>query len=148
MGMRVAFGMGRRRGLAGLAGSAALIAAVVVFGPGAAAQQLSPVTFTTAQANAGRSAFGDNCAGCHGATLAGAGGPALTGAGFQAEWFAKPVGALYEFVSTNMPYDNPGGLTAVQYVGIVAFLAQSNGLAAGSTALPGDIEALNAMGFR
>ncbi|MGV8839681.1 MAG: c-type cytochrome [Bauldia sp.] len=137
-----------RRRAAGLAGAAVLIGSAVAFGPGASAQQLAPITFTTAQANAGRSAFGDNCAGCHGAQLQGAGGPALTGAGFQSDWFGKPVGALYEFVSTNMPYDNPGGLTGAQYVSLVAFLAQSNGLMAGSTALPGDLEALNAMGFR
>lgn len=147
MGERKAFGMGRHRVVAGLAGAAALVGSVIALAP-ASAQQLAPITFTTAQANAGRSAFGDNCAGCHGPQLQGAGGPALTGAGFQADWFGRPVGALYEFVSTNMPYDNPGGLAGAQYVALVAFLAQSNGLMAGSTALPGDLEALNTMGFR
>lgn len=144
---RNAFGMGRRS-LAAAAAATALIASAVLFGPGAAAQQLAPITFTAAQASAGRSAFGDNCQGCHGARLQGAGGPALTGAGFQGDWFARPVGALYEFISSNMPYDNPGGLTPPQYVNLVAFLAQSNGLVAGSTALPADVEAMNALGFR
>ncbi len=60
----------------------------------------------------------------------------------------QPVAALLEYISGNMPYDNPGGLTAEMYLTLVAFLARSNGFTAGATPLPADAAILGQMGFR
>jgi mono/diheme cytochrome c family protein len=114
---------------------------------GPAATELKPLTFTAAQVTAGRRTYGSGCSGCHGEELQGLdGGPPLTGATFE-RWFEGPVSALYEFVSTNMPADNPGALTEMQYISLIAFMAAENGLMPGDVPLPAEPEALAEMGF-
>lgn len=132
----------RKSLLPSLAGAAAL----AFFATAAPAQEPAPITFTTAQANSGAQVYGSFCASCHGAQLQGAGGPRLVGAG--AAILARTVGSVYAYISVNMPRDDPGGLTPVQYVNILAFIARSNGFTAGSTPLPADPEVLNGIGFR
>jgi mono/diheme cytochrome c family protein len=131
----------RKSLLPGVAG-----AALAFFATAAPAQDLAPITFTSAQANAGAQVYSGLCASCHGAQLQGAGGPRLTGEGLTL--YTRTVGAVYSFISQNMPRDDPGGLTPVQYVNVLAFLARSNGFTAGPTALPADPEVLTGMGFR
>ena len=132
---------------AGMALAIAGAAAVAVATAGSArAQNLAPLTFTTQQANAGADVYRSSCAPCHGDALQGAGGPRLVGPGFDR--LGRPVGALFTFISENMPADYPGGLTPAQYLNVVAFIARSNGFTAGPTALPADVELLNAMAFR
>ncbi len=133
----------RNRSLLALAGGAFIALATTTSAP---AQDLAAITFTTAQANAGAQVYAGFCASCHGATLQGAGGPRLAGAGLAL--YARTVGAVYSFISENMPRDDPGGLSAAQYLNVVAFLARSNGFTAGSAALPADVELLTGMAFR
>jgi hypothetical protein len=115
--------------------------------PGRApAQELAPITFTSRQANAGGDVFRTNCAPCHGAQLQGGDGPALAGEGVT--FLGRSVGSLYAFISQNMPRNEPGTLPAAQYLVLVAFIARSNGFAAGPTPLPADPEALNGIAFR
>jgi hypothetical protein len=58
---------------------------------------------------------------------------------------ADPVGDLFEHISTNMPQDNPGSLSAAEYASIVAYILQLNGRPAGDEELPTDAELLNRM---
>jgi hypothetical protein len=60
-------------------------------------------------------------------------------------WRVEPVGSLFEHISTNMPQDDPGSLTADQYAAIAAYLLQLNGRPAGERELPADMELLNRM---
>jgi alcohol dehydrogenase (cytochrome c) len=130
--------------ITGAAGAALMAPGVRV---ASAQATLAPLTFTQQQADAGAAVYRSSCAGCHGANLQGAGAPALAGGAFK-RCRDRPVGAFHAFISQNMPADNPGGLTDGQYISLVAFIARANGFAAGPTPLPGDAEALAAMGFR
>jgi PQQ-dependent dehydrogenase (methanol/ethanol family) len=89
--------------------------------------------FTAEQANAGRSAFQANCAGCHGADLMGY--PPLAGSAFVGSWGTRTTRDLFGLIQTTMPTDRPGALPADTYVNIVAFILQSNGRTPGTQPL-------------
>lgn len=109
---------------------------------------LAPLTFTAQQVSSGRGFFGGACAGCHGETLLGLdGGPPLVGDPF-AHWYTGPVSALFEFVHTRMPMDAPGTLTPRQALGLIAYILENNGFAAGDVELPEDPAVLATIGFR
>jgi alcohol dehydrogenase (cytochrome c) len=120
-----------------------VLAAALLAGASAAAQAQgggffngAAPSFTTAQAEHGKALYQSNCQMCHGPDLSGGQfGPAITGAAFKAQWGAQAPGALFSFVSTNMPPTGPGSLSNASYSAIDAFLLQANGVAAGSTEL-------------
>ena len=89
--------------------------------------------FTADQANAGRGAYQNNCAGCHGADLMGY--PPLAGPGFIGSWSTRNTRDLFGLIQTTMPSDRPGSLPADTYVNIVAFILQSNGRTPGTQPL-------------
>ena len=126
-----------------VAGAALLAFATTGSAP---AQELAPITFTQAQANAGAQVYASACVGCHGAELQGIGGPRLAGAG--AGILSRTVGAVFAYISQNMPRDDPGALSAAQYLNLIAFIARSNGFTAGPTPLPADPQLLNGIAFR
>ena len=124
-----------RRGIF-LAAAAASLALVSTW---SFAQQAGP--FTAVQAAAGERAYLENCAGCHGNTLAGANdSPALAGPGFMQSWGSRSTKALYQFISVSMPAGNPGSLSPTTYADILAFLLRANGAQAGTTALNGNTD--------
>jgi hypothetical protein len=47
-----------------------------------------------------------------------------------------------------MPPDRPGRLSAETYTNLVAFILSENGLEAGDTPLPSDMEALSQLSLR
>jgi alcohol dehydrogenase (cytochrome c) len=107
-----------------------------------AQQPAAPAPFTAAQAAAGRTAYDQNCAACHGADLRGV--PALAGPGFIGGWSTRPVKDLISTISASMPPDRPGQLRQEVYLDIVAYILQVNGrmpsdqmLTANSSALVG-----------
>src|SRR5687767_12440798 len=110
--------------------------AVLACGVLLVAAQQQPSTagpFTAEQANAGRTAFQANCAGCHGADLMGF--PPLAGAAFMGGWSTRNTRDLFGLIQTTMPTDRPGALSADTYVNIIAFILQSNGRTPGTQAL-------------
>ena len=125
----------------GITGTFALIA------NGWAQGGLAPLAFTDTQARQGRAVYGGNCAGCHGEALEGLDAPPLIGDAFVDRWSELPVGALFDYIMTGMPLDNPGTLSAQRTASIVALIAQRNGMEAGDDALPEDPEALAQMRF-
>ncbi|MFT8420352.1 c-type cytochrome [Gluconacetobacter sp.] len=119
-----------------------LAAADVPAAPAAAAAPAAggekPALFTAAQADAGKKAYADNCAQCHGDNLEGMAGPALKGKHFASPKANFHVGDIFTIVSQNMPATQPASLPHDVYVDIMAFLLQQNGMPAGSTALTFD----------
>ncbi len=81
-----------------------------------------------AQVEAGRTAYAENCAACHGADLTnGQFAPALKGPAFLARWGGGTIENLFEYVHSSMPPVNPGGLPDATYAAIAAFLVHENG---------------------
>lgn len=116
----------------------AIVTAVLLLGGAYAVAQPSGAAgiFNAEQVTAGQREYLENCAGCHGNTLAGANdSPALAGTGFMQSWGGRSTKALYQFVTTSMPVGNPGSLSASIYADIIAFLMQANGARAGTATL-------------
>ncbi|MBB2179947.1 c-type cytochrome [Gluconacetobacter tumulicola] len=103
-----------------------------------AAGGAKPALFTAAQADAGKKAYADNCAQCHGDNLEGMAGPALKGKNFASPKANFHVGDVFTIVSQNMPATQPASLPHDVYVNIMAFLLQQNGMPAGSAELTFD----------
>jgi alcohol dehydrogenase (cytochrome c) len=113
---------------------AALYGVLQLFG-----QQGTAGPFTAQQADAGRAAYQQNCAGCHAADLSGIGNALpLSGLPFTGSWGNRTVGDLVGFMEGAMPPNNPGGLGEQNYLNISAFILQSNGARAGNQALAGN----------
>jgi alcohol dehydrogenase (cytochrome c) len=83
--------------------------------------------FTTEQATAGRAAYEQTCATCHGPTLRLLPNALLAGPEFVARWGNRATADLVTQARSTMPPDNPGGLPAETYANIVAYLLQLNG---------------------
>lgn len=117
--------------------------AVAEDGPGVTAA----LTFNETDARRGQAAYSSSCARCHGDQLGGMDGPPLTGADFAAGWAGKSAADFLNRLRGTMPADSPGSLAPQQYLGLVAFLARSNGAEPGRTKMPSDDEALATMSF-
>jgi alcohol dehydrogenase (cytochrome c) len=126
---------GRRRTIA------MATAALMFCGADAMAQPAGEI-FTAEQAAVGQREYLENCAGCHGNSLAGGNdSPALAGTSFISSWGSRSTKALYRFVSTTMPVGNAGNLSAAAYTDIMAFLLAANGAKSGSVALSSNTDA-------
>ena len=128
--------------------------AAVALGAGAAlrAQDAARTTwsgiYTAAQADRGQTAFQQNCAACHGATLGGTGeAPPIAGAEFAANWNGLSVGELYDRIRTTMPFDRPGQLSRDTYADVLAYVLKYNGFPTGQAELDKRSEVLAAIKF-
>lgn len=123
-----------------------LAALAVVPVPLATAQDdtLAQVSFTAAQVDRGRTEYRQSCLDCHGAQLDDGefGGAPLKGNSFREKWFGMTADALYGYISTAMPPDRPGRLNPQTYADLTAYILSANGIQAGTTELPTDLEAL------
>ena len=100
------------------------------------AQELEQASFTQQQAEAGNALYQQNCATCHLADLQGAfEAPALTGNNFTGNWSNQPVAELTDRIRRTMPPQAPASLSNSEYASLVAFLLDANDIAAGSTEL-------------
>jgi alcohol dehydrogenase (cytochrome c) len=100
-------------------------------------QQTTAVApYTPAQAEAGRTAYQANCAGCHGPDLSGRNDAAqLAGSLFMGSWGNRTTKDLLAFMQGAMPPGNPGGLGEATYLNIAAFILDSNGARPGAAPL-------------
>ena len=104
--------------------------------------------YTPAQAEAGRAAYLQQCAGCHQPDLRGSGdAPALTGPDFRAKWGPQAVNDLFtHIVRKTMPPTNPGSLGERGTLEVTAYLLQINGAPAGQQPLTATVStAINAV---
>ena len=115
----------------------------------ASAQQgNSSISYTLAQAEAGREIYGRECTLCHGAALEGAeGGPALVGPAFADKWRSQSLLDFYNLTRNTMPVTKPAGLTTREYENVVAYILNRNSFASGRTAFAAGNENLTAVPF-
>jgi mono/diheme cytochrome c family protein len=106
--------------------------------------------FTEAQAARGHASYTQRCAMCHGENLDDGdfGGAPLRGSWFRDHWGAGSAAALFSYMKTQMPPDNPGGLNDTAYADILAFLLQRNGYKAGDAELPPEADAMGSMSLQ
>jgi len=112
--------------------SIAVVAAMGLLSPPSSAAG-SAASFTSAQAAAGAKTFVAKCAQCHGAKLEGVSAPALKGASLTST--GQNTGELFKFIIEQMPAGNPGSLSKLEYVNVMAFLLKENGIPTGSKRL-------------
>ena len=121
----------------GIFALSALHATAVAQAPASAAAGV----YTAEQAKRGATVYAENCASCHGDTLAGNDPiPSLSGKEFQAKW--KTVGDLFDKTSTSMPAMAPGSLSGPQVADVIAYMLSVNKYPAGNTELAGKLEPL------
>lgn len=114
-----------------------------------AAQALPPpLSYTTAQAEQGRTTYVEQCASCHGPALDdGAYAPPLKGLDFRQRWGSDSPEALFTYTTTKMPPSGPGKLGDDRYAQVLAYMLQENGVKPGASELPAQPETLKAMIF-
>ena len=97
---------------------------------------ISDGIYTLAQAERGAEQYAARCASCHSADLRGnSNSPSLRGMAFMFIWEGKSVGELFTKMRSEMPTDQPGGLSANTYADILAFILQINEFPDGSEEL-------------
>jgi alcohol dehydrogenase (cytochrome c) len=128
-------------------GSAVLVIYLAYWAaPPSLAQAPASPSYTVEQATAGRAAYGQSCASCHGANLDdGQFGPALRGEDFRQKWGGRSVEDLFLYTTSRMPPGSPGSLGDQQYARLVALLLQQNGVSPGARELAADPSAMRAM---
>lgn len=104
----------------------ALAAASLALSCAASAQ-----SYTEAQAVAGKAAYEQNCAMCHGADLRLLPTAILAGPQFVGRWETRSLNELIAQVRATMPPEGPGALPPDTYVNVVAYLLQANGAPSG-----------------
>lgn len=82
----------------------------------------------------GQAVFSAHCAKCHGNNGQGATGPTIIGSGQSLNKYSTAQG-LYSFISTIMPADAPGSLSAQEYLEVTAFLLLQNGFVSSGQAM-------------
>jgi S-disulfanyl-L-cysteine oxidoreductase SoxD len=99
----------------------------------AAGPDASGISYSADQAQQGKAVFGRRCVSCHGDDMTGGvgGGPPLTGDYFFGLWGEQPLSAVYSFIKSAMPEDNPGSLSNTQVTQVLAYILQFNGFPAG-----------------
>jgi mono/diheme cytochrome c family protein len=95
------------------------------------AETFADPQFTVGQAAAGAEVYKATCAKCHASSQ-------WQGSLFAANWRDRRLSDFHDLVTTTMPQDNPGSLTAQQYVDVTAYVLQLAGFPSGSVPLRGD----------
>ena len=99
-----------KRGLPIIAAAALMLAPVVAHAEEAAAGG-TVTSYTEDQAKRGKSAYNENCSGCHGTTMGGSGEtPTVVGKGFRERWFIGSPEPIFDYISSNMPQGAGGSL--------------------------------------
>jgi mono/diheme cytochrome c family protein len=124
---------------------AALLAAVPSDGLRAQAQDPEARStldgvFTAEQAARGRQTYIDSCTECH--ALDWARGDVVR------SWEGAPLYGFFELLNRTMPESNPGSLSRRDYVDIIAYMLQVNGMPPGDQALSTGTSRLRQIIFR
>jgi mono/diheme cytochrome c family protein len=95
----------------------------------------APALYTAQQLKNGRAVFARNCESCHGITLQGGVGPTLIGQEFAPASASSTIGAVFSFMSSQMPEGSGGSLTQTEYEDVMAYILGENGYPAGTILL-------------
>ncbi|TDJ34501.1 MAG: hypothetical protein E2O61_10605 [Gammaproteobacteria bacterium] len=111
------------------------------------AQVIHEQASSFAQTSAGRTAYDQHCASCHGASLEGlALAPSLAGERFAVQWAGKSVDVLFSHMRRMplQPVAEPGSLTEETYLNILAYVLQHNDIVpdSGDDTIPIDAASL------
>lgn len=127
----------RRLGAAGCGAALFLMGAAIAAHAQASEKTVWSGVYTAAQAERGKAAYAQQCAGCHGTTLAGGDvAPAISGSAFLNNWNNTTAADLFERIHTTMPQNDPGSLSGKTVSDIEAYMFQANGFPAGQIELP------------
>jgi len=122
-----------------------VLGAAIYYAPQVQAQG-NAAAYTAAQATAGKAAYAQQCASCHGENLDdGEFAPPLKGAAFLQKYGGKAASEVFAVMSGKMPPSSPGSLGGQTYAQVLAYILQSNNIAAGNTELPSDATVLAAL---
>lgn len=91
--------------------------------------------YTAEQAVKGKELYAMHCVSCHTAV-------SHTGPEFAAKWEGRRFRELFSYVTESMPKSEPGSLTSREYLAVLAYMLEMNGMPAGSVELPADSTAL------
>jgi len=99
--------------------------------------------YSDAQARDGAELYGQQCASCHGDTLAGGEeAPPLACGDFLSNWNGLTAGDLFERIRTTMPLSKPQSLSREVNAKILAYIFSVNKFPAGKTDMPLQTEIL------
>jgi mono/diheme cytochrome c family protein len=122
-------------------GLAVFAAAAVI--PQDVTRNASDGVFTVEQAKRGQTAFGTNCAICHGDAMDGSeSGPSLSGDEFKFAWQGHNAGEIVDRIQKTMPPDHPGTLSREQATDIATYILSFNKYPAGTTEMPSSADLL------
>ncbi|MXZ33632.1 MAG: PQQ-binding-like beta-propeller repeat protein [Gammaproteobacteria bacterium] len=114
----------------------------------AAAQQLSQAEYQADQAERGAELYQQQCALCHLPDLQGFfEAVALRDSAFVDNWRNRTPADMLDVLQRTMPTQAPGSLSEDEYLDIIAFLLQANGVTAGATALATNSDAVLFIGY-
>ncbi len=91
--------------------------------------------YTADQAVKGKDLYAMHCVSCHSAI-------SHSGPEFTAKWEGRPFWDLFSYVRESMPKSEPGNLTPREYVTVLAYMLEMNGMPPGAGELPADSSAL------
>lgn len=91
--------------------------------------------YSVAQAQRGESRFKQSCSSCHT-------GNSFAGGMFAERWAGQTMAEAFEFVSNNMPENDPGGLKKEDYADVLAYILALNAYPVGNDDLPTDRDTL------
>lgn len=92
-------------------------------------EQENEASFAT-QADSGAESYASNCAACHGTNLEGSAlGPILSGDSFMGQWGLQSPADFFNYIKSNMPPGENEGISDDEYMGIVAHVMRSSGVA-------------------
>ncbi len=112
------------------------LALLLAANPSSVAQQLSQAEYQTAQAERGAALYQQQCAACHLPDLQGFfEAVALRDSAFVDNWRNRAPAEMLDLLRRTMPTQAPGSLSDEEYLDLIAFLLQANGVASGATAL-------------
>lgn len=121
--------MNNKKSVFGIVGLSLLTACGADNSTNESAMEVASVSFTN-QADAGATAYANNCAVCHGANLQGSAlGPILSGQSFLGQWGGQSPADFYNFLKANMPPGDNESVSDEDYINIVAHIMRSSGVA-------------------
>jgi len=91
--------------------------------------------YSEAQAQRGEQQFKTSCSSCHTPRM-------FLGGAFAERWNSQTMGSVFEWVTVNMPANDPGGLKPQQYADVLAFVLSINGYPIGTDDMPADLAIL------
>ena len=107
-------------------GMAGILAAAVTLTAQEEPTSVQSGVYSKEQAERGEKLFGEICIACHQPEE-------FSDGGYMDGWTGQTVHDFVEFIRSTMPEDNPGMLKRSEYIDIVAYFFEINGLPAGDT---------------